>query len=132
MDSTPQAPTTPCTLTAPTGSSILTLSKKRTEKTTITPPTAPITTDIIGVTAPHGPVMATRPARAPLPIMATSGLPLLIQIVMVVSRAPAAAASIVLTAMVDTNSSASSSEPGLNPNQPTQRMNTPSVANGML
>src|SRR6056297_3298825 len=106
MDSTPQAPTTPCTLTAPTGSSILTLSKKRTEKTTITPPT--------------------------LPIMATSGLPLLIQIVMVVSRAPAAAASIVLTAMVDTNSSASSSEPGLNPNQPTQRMNTPCVANGML
>ena len=45
----PQAPHTPCTDMAPTGSSTLILSKKRTEKTTTTPAMNPVSSPPNGV-----------------------------------------------------------------------------------
>ena len=42
-----------------------------------------------GVTAAVAAVMPTRPASRPLPVMATSGLPVLIQIVAMAVSAPA-------------------------------------------
>src|SRR5690606_12601541 len=100
--------------------------------TTSTPPMPPMTKAAHASTAPHGAVIETRPANTPLPIMARSGLPALSEIVTVQNRPPAIDASKVFTPTVITYSSASSSEPGLNPNQPTQRMNTPRIANGMV
>jgi hypothetical protein len=96
------------------------------------PPTAPITIDMPALTVPQGAVIATSPARAPLPIIARSGLPVFSQIVIVVRNAPAVAANIVLRAMRGTSRSAASSEPGLKPNHPIHRMNTPRTAKGML
>ncbi len=71
----PQAPLTPWTLIAPTGSSILILSKKKTLQTTSTPATAPMMKAPTGVTNAQGEVMATRPASMLLHIMVGSGLP---------------------------------------------------------
>ena len=132
IESVPQMPQVPCTEMAPTGSSILTLSKARTEKTTITPPTRPMTKAKTGVTVPTGAVMDTRPASAPLPAIATSATPVLSQMIAVAPTTPAAAAIKVFMARNGTNSSAASSEPALKPNQPNQRMNTPITAYPML
>ena len=81
----------------------------------------------------QGAVMATRPARVPLRIMLRSGLPSAIQATSVAARQPAAAAMLVFSA---TRPIAFTSTaivlPGLNPNQPSQRMNVPSVAKPML
>ena len=48
------------------------------------------------------------------------------------TTAPVQPASSVLTAICITSSSAASSEPGLKPNQPMNRMMAPSTTNGML
>ena len=126
----PQAPHTPCTETAPTGSSILMRSKNSTANTTMTPAMAPMITAPQLLTLAHPAVIPTRPASTPLPVIATSGLPLTSQIVSMLATAPAAAASTVVTAIDVTTTSAASCDPGLNPNQPTSRMNTPMMANG--
>ena len=68
----------------------------------------------------------------PLPVMPTSGLPLLSQMVHMAATPPAAAASSVMTAMSMTGRSAASSEPGLKPNQPTNRITVPRATSGML
>ncbi len=81
-----------------------------------------------GVTAAQPAVMPTRPASRPLPVMATSGLPVLTHTVNIAARAPMAPAAVVVTAMPPMAASAASSEPGLNPYQPTSRMKQPRMA----
>ena len=73
---TPQAPTTPWTDAAPTGSSILILSKEGTARQTRTPPRKPTRTAHQSVMTSGPAVMATRPASRPLAAMEVSGLPL--------------------------------------------------------
>ena len=73
---TPQAPLTPCTEMAPTGSSTFRVpSTKNTDQHTSRPETTPIRTETGAVTKAQGAVMATRPASMPLAIMLGSGLP---------------------------------------------------------
>ena len=77
--------------------------------------------------------MPTRPARAPLRAMDTSGLPKRIQLVTMAPMAPAAAARLVTKAMrAKLPPSIEVVEPALKPNHPSQRMNTPMAASGML
>ena len=109
-----------------------TFSMNDTANTTRMPARRPIRIEICGVTAEAPAVMPTRPASRPLPTMPTSGLPVLIQTVAMAPMAPAAAASVVVTAIGPMAESAASSEPGLKPYQPTSRMNTPSMAKGTL
>ena len=74
--SVPAAPQTPWTEIAPTGSSIFTTrSKNPTDTVTRMPQTMPITAAPKGSTASQPAVMPTRPARAALKVMETSGLP---------------------------------------------------------
>ena len=68
----------------------------------------------------------------PFAVIATSGFPAFSQMVIMAVMAPAAPARVVVTAMPPMAPSAASSEPGLNPYQPTSRMNVPSTAKGML
>jgi hypothetical protein len=88
------------------------------------------------MTAPSGDtrsqpaVMATKPAKIPLRVSENEGLPYLIQDVNIVAIPPAAAARLVVRNTCDiatlfTSPDAASCEPGLKPNQPNQRMNTP-------
>ena len=88
------------------------------------------------MTAPSGDtrsqpaVMATKPAKIPLRVSENEGLPYLIQDVNMVAIPPAAAARLVVRntceiATLFTSPDAASCEPGLKPNQPNQRMNTP-------
>jgi len=128
----PQAPLTPCTETAPTGSSTLMWSKNSTEKTTRTPATAPIMIALKGVTVAQGLVMATRPARAPFRLMPASGFLNLIQAVTIARITPAAAARLVFTKIKAMSLLAAVVEPGLKPNQPSHRINTPRAASGRL
>src|SRR5437773_6586593 len=119
----PHRPLTPWTLMAPTGSSMPRFSQKKTLQMTSTPAMAPIRNAAHGVTKAHGAVMATRPASMPLHIIEGSGLPKTIHMYRHEASAPAAEASIVLTAMMPMRlSDAASEEPALNPNQPKARM----------
>ncbi len=133
--SRPQRPTTPCTEIAPTGSSILTLSIKTIENTTITPPTAPIMVAINGVGVSGPAVIATRPAKAPFKIMVKSALPNSNLATTKAAITPPAAAAFVFrntiaTALALAISPNFNTEPPLKPNQPIHRMNVPKVANG--
>ena len=65
-------------------------------------------------------------------LIPTSGFPNLNQEVPMASTAPAAAARFVLTKIMAMSVLAAVVEPGLKPNQPSQRMNTPRAARGML
>src|SRR3990172_13005342 len=117
----------------PTGSSILILSKNRTESTTSTPATSPMTSELGTLTKAHGAVIATRPARAPLRIIVRSGLPNRSQAVIDAAIAAVAAAVLVATAIRPiAPASAAIVLPGLKPNQPNHSTKTPSVANAML
>jgi hypothetical protein len=58
-------------------------------------------------------------------------LPPFTHVMNIAITAPAAPASTVVTATGVTALSAASSEPGLKPNQPTRRMNTPTMAKGI-
>ena len=72
----PQTPFAKWTETAPTGSSIFAvLSKNSTLSTTRMPATKPMMKAPKGETVSQPAVMATRPAREPLSVMETSGLP---------------------------------------------------------
>ncbi len=77
--------------------------------------------------------MATSPAKAPFIIIERSGLPDIPQIVIMADIAPAAAAKFVLiaTLAIKLPSPAPSVEPGLKPNQPNHRINTPRDARGI-
>src|SRR6185312_37942 len=133
-ESAPQVPHTPCTAKAPTGSSIRNrISTHETALTTSIPATTPMRTAAAGLTKAHGPVTATRPPRRPLQAIATSGLRRLYQTKTSAVNAPAAEASMVLTAMVATRESAPASvEPALNPNQPNASTNVPMTVIGRL
>src|SRR5690606_38826108 len=116
---------------APTGSSTRSRSNMATEYTTMTPPMAPMTAAAQVSTAPTGAVIATSPARRPLAANVTSGFPSRAQLTSMALTAPAQAATRVLREIGITNSSAASSEPGLNPNQPMNRIMAPRTTNGI-
>ena len=135
--SSPQMPADPCTDMAPTGSSILSLSRKVMENTTRMPPTAPTNRDNSMLPDSGDAVIETSPARAPFNAMVRSALPNSARARTSAATKPPQAAMLVLTNTCATALASStlltfSSEPPLKPNQPNQRMNMPSVANGML
>src|SRR6056297_513799 len=117
---------------APTGSSTRMRSKKSTERTTRTPATAPIRIALEGDTLAQPAVIPTRPANAPFKLIPTSGFLNLIQEVAMANTAPVAAARLMVTKIMAMEVSAVVVEPGLNPNHPSHRINTPRAANGML
>ena len=94
----PQIPATPCTETAPIGSSIPIRSTASTPTTAITPETSPITTAAHGATKPEAAVTATRAASTPFSIIEMSGLRSTSQAVTAPLTAPAAAARFVVSA----------------------------------
>jgi len=107
-------------------------SKNKTEKTTNTPPMAPIMMELVGETLAQPAVMATSPASAPFRLMPMSGFLKIIQEVSIPVTHPAAAAKLVLTKIVAMVVSPMVVEPGLNPNQPSHRIKTPIAAKGIL
>ncbi len=129
----PQIPFNPCTGTAPTGSSILNLSNITTPNTTITPATAPIIIAAHGSTNAHGAVIATRPASAPFIAIDKSGFPNIRHTVIIAKIPPRAAAKLVFMATLAIRSPFPTPkvDPGLKPNHPNQRINTPSDAKGI-
>src|SRR5207302_4260899 len=92
------APLTPWTEMAPTGSSILILSKKKTDSTTKRPASKPRTDAPTELTKAHGQVMATRPANMPLQHMLGSGLRLRNHIQTMDAKHPVPESSIVFVA----------------------------------
>ena len=77
--------------------------------------------------------MDTNPARAPFIVIVASAFLNLIQEVIIARIAPAAADRFVVTAIVAKSAPPTAVVlPGLNPNQPSHRIKTPSVAIGML
>ncbi len=127
----PIAPQTPWTEMAPTGSSTRTRSKKRIEPTTSRPAARPIRAADHGATNAHGAVIATRPARTPLSVMLMSAFLNNAHDSTIAPTAPQTAARLVVRAMWAMSGVAAMVEPGLNPNQPSQRMKTPSEAIGI-
>src|SRR3954466_15193285 len=125
----------PCAATAPTGSSIPSFSTASTPTTTIAPETSPMTIAAHGATNAQAAVIATSAAIAPFSIIERSGFLITIHDVATAPSTPAAAAMFVLSATYakkpTCGKSTASVEPGLNPNQPNQRMITPSVVNAM-
>src|SRR3954465_10291900 len=120
---TPQSPLAPCTEIAPTtSSSFSTRSTYSHDRQTSTPAMRPMTTDAIGLTKPLGAVIATRPARNPLPVIDASGLPYRSHMEYTAENDHAMPASIVLPATELMRrlplADAPRVEPGLNPNQP--------------
>ena len=123
---------------APTGSSILSLRSSMTiETTTIAPPIAPMIVAARGAGVKGSAVIATSPAKAPLSAMVRSALPNHSRAVIRAATKPPAAAMLVLTMTSETALASStleimSSEPPLNPNQPSQRMSVPRAESGRL
>src|SRR6056300_529324 len=120
---------------APTTSSIFNENKSFVAKYIIAPPTAPITIDKNGLGAKGSAVIATKPAIAPFNIKITSVLPPInLDNKAAVITPPQAAKfvlmKIVATEVMSSNVPAANCEPPLNPNQPIQSINTPSVAKG--
>ena len=97
---------------------------------------SPITIAAQGATNAHAAVIATSAAIAPFSIIERSGFLITSQEVMTAPSTPAAAARFVFRATYAKKptppKSTLSVEPGLKPNQPNQRMITPSVVNAML
>ena len=131
----PKIPTVPCTEIAPTGSSILSLSRPMMLNTTSAPPIAPMIVASSGLGSAGSAVIATRPASAPLSAIVRSALPNRMRATNSAAINPPAAAAFVLRKTLATSFATPmppslSVEPPLNPNQPIQRMNVPSVAIG--
>src|SRR5207247_8166810 len=131
----PQTPETPCTATAPIGSSMPIRSTASTPTTAITPDTSPITTAAHGATNPDAAVTATSAASTPFSIIEMSGFRSTTQAVIAPLIAPAAAARFVVSATYAKNPTrlpvmTPRVEPGLNPNQPNQRLSVPRTAYG--
>ena len=101
-------------------------------RTTTNPPATPIQIAAEGLTTAQGAVIATSPASAPFMVKNRSGLPNSVQEMKVVVMAADAAARFVLIAIreIASPSPTDSADPGLKPNHPNQRMNTPSEASG--
>ena len=90
-----------------------------------------------GVTMSQPAVMPTRPAKAPLSVMETSGFLYLIQVMVMAPMAATAAERFVLTKILEAETRVSSPvmetvDAPLKPNQANQRMNTPRAAKVML
>jgi len=129
----PKIPAKRWTGMAPTTSSILSLSRSGTVKTTITPPTAPIQSAPKSEGARGSAVIDTRPASAPFSTIVRSGFLYMIWLRISAVTAPAAAAILVLAKMRLTSLTSptvpiASCEPPLKPNQPSHRMKVPKVA----
>ena len=134
----PRLPHTPCTEEAPTGSSIFRrCSINSTAKIMTVPQMAPIRAAPIGDTRSHPAVTPTSPARIPLSVRESDGLPYLIQLTIKARNPPVQAARLVVRntcemAVWSPYPAAASCEPGLKPNHPNQRMNTPRQASVRL
>jgi hypothetical protein len=96
--SVPQTPASPCTETAPIGSSMRIRSTASTPSTAIVPATAPITIAAHGATNPAAAVIATSAAITPFSIIERSGFLITIHDVITAPSAPAAAATFVVSA----------------------------------
>ena len=100
------------------------------------PETNPIRIAAHGATKAQAAVIATSAAIAPFSIIERSGFLTTIHDVTTAPSTPAAAARFVFSATYAKKptppKSTESVEPGLKPNQPNQRMITPSVVNAML
>src|SRR5947207_15424683 len=83
-------------------------------------------------TKPEAGVIATRPATAPDAMPSTEGLPLTSHSVNIHDRAATAVASWVTVMAMPARPSAATAEPGLKPNQPTQRSDAPITCSGRL
>ena len=105
------------------------------EKTTKTPPTAPINVATTGVGVSGPAVMATKPAKAPFKIIVKSALLKSTLEIIKAPRTPPAAAALVFKKTIATAFELAISpnfktEPPLKPNQPIHKMKVPSVARG--
>ncbi len=107
-------------------------SMAMTEITTRMPAIRPMTMELVGLTLAQPAVMPTRPARAPFRLMPISGFLKITQEVSMPATQPAQAARLVLTKIMAISVLPAVVEPGLKPNQPSQRMNTPTAAMGRL
>ena len=106
-------------------------------KTSIVPQMSPITTAPTGETRSHPAVIPTSPAKIPLSVSDSEGLPYLSHVTIMVATPPAAAARFVVRntwemAVLFISPLAANWLPGLNPNHPSHNMNTPSAANVRL
>src|ERR1051325_7126188 len=90
-----------------------------------TPATMPMTSAPVGSTQPEAGVIATRPATAPEMMPSTLGLPRTIHSANIQASAAAAVAICVTAIAMPARPSAATSEPALNPNQPTQSSEAP-------
>src|SRR6058998_1178919 len=98
----------------------------------MTPASAPMTSDAIGVTKPDAGVTATRPATAPDAAPRIVGLPARTHSANSHPSAAAAAAVLVLTNAVAASSLEEVALPALNPNHPTQSSDAPTTVKGRL
>src|SRR5665647_3331985 len=130
----PHSPLTPCTETAPTGSSTLSRpSTKTIEPTTRRPATRPISAAPTLLTKAHGAVTATRPASMPLAAIDGSGFPYSFHTRNIAVRQPKEQAMNVLTiTTLKRRSVAASVETPLKPIHPNTRTMVPRIASGML
>src|SRR3970040_2179275 len=97
------------------------------------PAMTPMIRELGTLTKAQGAVIATRPARQPFNVIPRSGFPRRIQAGIMEERGAAAAAMLVVVATwAMEGPSAAMVEPGLNPNHPNQRTNTPMAAEVML
>ncbi len=88
---------------------------------------APMASAPFRPTSPAAGVMATRPATAPDAAPSSEGLPLVIHSTSNQATTAAAVARKVLTKAIAATPPASSDEPALKPNQPTHRMEAPTM-----
>ena len=103
------------------------------EDTIIIDDITPISIAASAVTISHPAVIPTSPAKAPFKVRAASGLPYLkLESTSAEHVAAAPLSKVVMAACAVAGSVISKVEPGLNPNQPNQRINTPKAPNGIL
>src|SRR3990172_2683089 len=91
------------------------------------PAPRPIIMAAEGVTKPEAGVIATSPATAPTAAARTLGLPLWIQLIVVMVRAAIAAAVLVTTKALVARPPAARALPALKPNHPNHRRDAPST-----
>ena len=94
------------------------------------PQMVPMITAPKGETMSQPAVMPTNPARMPFSVRDKEGLPYFIQLTANAKKPPAQAARLVVRntcemALASSVVAAANCEPGLKPNHPNQRMNTP-------
>src|SRR5262245_7522632 len=98
----------------------------------MTPATAPITIDAIGVTKPAAGVTATSPATAPEAAPSTVGLPRELHSVSIHASAAAAVAVFVVVKAFAASPLAARALPALKPNQPNHKRLAPITVRGRL